>query len=316
MAGMIQDILRARRLLSAHLPPTPVMGYPVLDSATGARVVVKHENLQPTGAFKVRGGLTLLSGLEETQGIVGYSTGNHAQSLAYAARRFGVPCTIVMPERPNPVKARAVKALGAELIEHGETFDQAKPFAERLAAERGMRLVSAAEPEIIAGVGTLYLEFLEQEPDLDAIIVPVGSGTGAAAACLVTRAVNPGCRVIAVQSAQSPAAHDSWHAGSCVQRPNRTRADGLATGAGFELTQKVLREQLADFVLVDDDQIREAQWLLMRDARTVAEAAGAAPLAALLTLRDELAGRTVGLVCSGGNSSEAELRDCVPGPAE
>src|ERR1051325_1112785 len=153
MAGMIQDILRARRLLRGHLRPTPVLSYPVLDTATGASVLIKHENLQPTGAFKVRGGLNLLSGLDGAQGIVGYSTGNHAQSLAYAARRFGVPCTIVMPERPNPVKARAVRALGAELIEHGATFDQAKPFAERLGAERGMRLVSAAEPEIIAGVG-------------------------------------------------------------------------------------------------------------------------------------------------------------------
>ncbi len=316
---MMHDILRARRILQGHLEPTPLLAYPALDELTGCQVWVKHENLQPTGAFKVRGGLTLLAGMDQAdraRGVLGYSTGNHAQSLAWAAARHGAPCTIVMPERPNPVKARAVLALGAELIEHGATFDQAKPYAERLAAERGMRLVSVAdEPDLIAGVGTLYLELVEQRPDVEVIIVPVGSGSGAAAACLVTAALNPSCRVIAVQSAGSPAAHDSWRVGECVTRPNTTTADGLATGTGFDMPQRVLREHLADFVLVSDEQIRTAQWLLMREARTLAEAAGAAPLAALLHLGDALRGRRVALVCTGGNSSETELRACVPGLA-
>jgi threonine dehydratase len=222
-----------------------------------------------------------------------------------------------MPERPNPVKARAIRRLGAELVEHGSTLEEARPAAERLAAERGMRLVGVAdEPDLVAGVGTLYLELLEQRPDLDVIIVPVGSGSGAAAACLVAAALSPSCRVIAVQSAGSPAAHDSWRAGECVRRPNATAADGLATGSGFELPQRVLGAHLADFVLVRDEEIRAAQWLLLSEARTVAEGAGAAPLAALLALRGELAGRRVALVCTGGNSSETELRACVPGLAD
>ncbi|MGC7099942.1 threonine ammonia-lyase [Amycolatopsis lurida] len=311
MLPTITDALRARRLLRPLLVPTPLSTYPALDSATGAKVYVKHENVQPTGAFKVRGGLNLLATLdpaERARGVLGYSTGNHAQSLAYAAAHHGVPCTIVMPERPNPAKAQAVRDLGAELIEYGERFDEARAHAERVAAERGMRLVSAAnEPAIIAGVATAYLELFEAEPGLDVVLVPVGSGTGAAAAALVAAALAPDCEVIAVQSAAAPAAHDSWRTGELVERPNRTVAEGLATGSGFALTQRLLRDRLADFLLVEDEQIGEAQHLFLRAAHTVAEGAGAAAPAALLAHRDRFAGRSVAVVCSGGNAGEAEL---------
>ncbi|MGW6988543.1 threonine ammonia-lyase [Streptomyces sp. NPDC054946] len=313
----ISDVLRARRSLSAHLSPTPLLSYPALDASVGAgvRVLVKHENLQPTGAFKVRGGIALLAAMdpgERARGVLSYSTGNHAQSLAHAAALFRVPCTIVMPENPNPLKAAAVRRLGAELVEHGTDFDEARRHAEQLAPRRGMRLVGAAnEPALIAGVATAYLEVLEQEPDLDAIVVPVGGGSGAAAACLVAAAISPRCRVIAVQSRRSPAAHDSWRSGRCVERTNTTTAEGLATGAGFELTQRLLRAHLADFLLVDDEEIRRAQWLLMRDARTVAEGAAAAPLAGLLSARDDLAGQCVAIMCTGGNAGESDLRACL-----
>ncbi len=307
----ITDVLHARNLLARHLTATPASCHPALDELTGARVVVKHENANPTGAFKVRGGLTLLGTMppaERARGVLGYSTGNHAQSLAYAAREFGVPCTIVMPGDPNPVKARAVRALGAELVEHGADFEQARAHAVALAARRGTRLVSAAdEPPIIAGVATAYLELFAAEPDLSAVVVPVGSGTGAAAACLVAAAVAPGCEVIAVQSSASPAAHDSWRAGELVERPNRTVMEGLATGSGFALTQRILRAHLADFVLVDDADIAGAQAVLLSEAHTLAEGAGAAALAAVLADRKRFAGRRVGVVCSGGNAAPAEL---------
>ncbi|MEU8779330.1 pyridoxal-phosphate dependent enzyme [Streptomyces sp. NPDC048606] len=318
----ISDVLRARRLQRAHLSPTPLMSYPALDASVGGgvRVLVKHENLQPTGALKVRGGVTLLAAMdpaERARGVLSYSTGNHAQSLAHAAALFGVPCTLVMPRDPNPLKAAAVRRLGAELVEHGADFDQARRHAEELAPRRGMRLVSAAnEPDLIAGVATAFLEVFEREPDLDAILVPVGGGSGAAAAGLVAAAIGPRCRVIAVQSAASPAAHDSWRAGHCVTRPNTTTAEGLATGSGFELTQRLMREHLADFRLVEDDAIRRAQWTLMRDARTVAEGAAAAPLAALLAARGEFAGQRVAIVCTGGNAGEAELRACLSPAAD
>lgn len=311
----ITDVLRARRLLADHLPSTPMWSYPALDATAGATVWVKHENCQPTGAFKVRGGIALLAGMapaERDRGVIGYSTGNHAQGLAYAAARFGVRCTIVMPDNPNPTKERAVRALGAELVTAGASFDEARRHAERLSRQDGLRLVSAAnEPAIIAGVATAYLEILERAPDLDAIIVPVGGGSGAAAACLAAEAMAPGCAVIAVQSAASPAAHDSWRTGRLVERPNQTVVEGLATGDGFELTQQILRGRLADFLLVDDVAIAEAQWTMLRDAHTLAEGGGAAALAALLTHRDRFAGTQVAVVCSGGNASEAEIRACI-----
>ncbi|MQY12954.1 L-threonine dehydratase catabolic TdcB [Streptomyces sp. RB5] len=308
----LTDVLRARRILAPLLAPTPLRSYPTLDPGPAASLVLKLENTQPTGAFKVRGGLTLLAGLsdvERARGVVGYSTGNHAQSLAHAAAVFGAPCVIVMPEHPNPGKAKAVRAWGAELVEYGATFDEARPHAEKIAAGRGMRLVSAAnEPALLAGVATAYLELFEQAPDTDTVIVPVGGGSGAAAACLVAAAVAPGCRVVAVQSRESPAACESWRAGELVERPNRTRAEGLATGSGFDLTQRVMREGLHDFVLVSDEAITSAQAELLVDAHVLTEGAGAAALAALRTYPERFEGRRVAVMCTGGNASPGELR--------
>ncbi|WP_435735934.1 pyridoxal-phosphate dependent enzyme [Cellulosimicrobium sp. PMB13] len=308
----LRDVLDARRTLAAHLEPTPVRSYEPLDTATGAHVVVKHENLQPTGAFKVRGALNLLLRTtpdERARGVVAFSTGNHAQAVAHAARATGTSCTIVMPTDPNPTKAHAVRTLGARLVLHGATFDDARERAAALAAETGARLVSAAnEPLLVAGVATAYLELLEQAPDLDVLVVPVGGGSGAAAACLVARALAPDIEVVAVQSSASPAAHDSWRSGTLRTAVNASRAEGLATGCGFALTQEILRAQLDDFVLVDDDALDRAAGLFLTGARTVAETAGAAGLAAVLADPDRFAGRRVGVVCTGGNSSPAELR--------
>ncbi|MFI2703745.1 threonine/serine dehydratase [Cellulosimicrobium composti] len=308
----MRDVLDARRLLAPHLDPTPARTYPALDRATRARVVVKHENLQPTGAFKVRGALNLLLRLtpeDRARGVTAFSTGNHAQAVAHAARTARAACTVVMPTDPNPTKAAAVRDLGARLVLAGTTFDDAREHATALAADDGSRLVSAAnEPLLVAGVATAYVELLERAPDLDVLVVPVGGGSGAAAACLVARALAPGLEVVAVQSSASPAAHDSWRAGQPVSRPNTSRAEGLATGTGFDLTQAVLREHLDDFVLVDDDAIDRAAALYLTAARTVAEGAGAAALAAVLADPARFAGRRVGVVCSGGNASPAELR--------
>ncbi|HEY1569767.1 MAG TPA: pyridoxal-phosphate dependent enzyme [Pseudonocardiaceae bacterium] len=307
------DVLRARRVVAAHLPATPLWSYPSLNATTGATTFVKHENVQPTGAFKVRGGITLLDSMtpdERAAGVLGYSTGNHAQSLAYSAALFGAPCTIVMPENPNPIKAAAVRGLGAELVEFGKDFEAARQHAEELGGSK--RLVSSGdEPHLIAGVGTAYLEILEREPDLDAIFVPIGGGSGGSGACLVAEAVAPHCKIIGVQSSASPAAHDSWEAGHLVRRDNQTAAEGLATGSGFELPQRILRDKLTDFCLVDDKDIRTAQRVLIRDAHTVVEAAGAAALAGLLANRERFAGLRVAVMCSGGNASEAELRACL-----
>ena len=308
----VTDALAARQVVGRHLPPTPVWSYPALDRATGARLSVKLENTQPTGAFKVRGGINLLSRLTEAErraGVVVFSTGNHGQSIAYAARLVGVPCCVVMPHPANPSKVLAMRALDATVQVHGESLEDARDHAELLAERDGKRLVHPAnEPLLIAGVATLYLELLEAQPDLDAVFVPVGGGSGAAAACLVTSAVAPDCDVVAVQSSASPAAYESFHAGSCLTRPNRTVVEGLATGQAYELTQSMLRGRLARFLLVTDAKIRQAQHLLLTHARILAEGAGATALAGLRADPARYAGKRVGIVVTGGNASPEEVR--------
>jgi threonine dehydratase len=305
------DVAAAREVVYRHLPPTPMWSYPLLDAAVGATVFVKHENVQPVGAFKVRGGLTLLGAMspdERARGTVSYSTGNHAQSMAFASAAYGAPCRVVMPAAASPAKANAAAALGAEVILHGADLKAAQRHAEHLAESTGARLISPGDtPELLAGVGTLYLEILDAEPDLDAVLVPVGSGTGAGAAAVVAREVAPKCQVIAVQSDASPAAYDSWQSGKLVERPNRTRIDGLATGRGFDLPQRLMRAGLSDFLLVSDDQVGEAQRLLAAAAHTLAEGAGAAALAGVLSRPEWFAGKRIAVVCTGGNANAAEL---------
>ncbi|MET7398078.1 pyridoxal-phosphate dependent enzyme [Dactylosporangium sp. NPDC005572] len=301
------DVLRARRLLAPHLPPTPAWSYPLLDEAAGRTLVVKHENTQPTGAFKVRGALNLLLTDGSAAPIVTYSTGNHARAIAYAARAARREATIVMPVKAAEFKVRAVEALGARVDLYGDDMGEAEARAKDLARELEARLVSPGdEPALVAGVATAYLELFEQHPGLDTVVVPVGSGTGAAAACIVANAVSPATKVIAVQSDRAPAAHDSWHAGRCLQRPNTTRIDGLATGRGFDGPQTILRQRLHDFVVVTDDDIDGARRLLARRAHTQAEGAGAAALAAVLQ-HPALMGTHVAVIATGGNATEDEL---------
>jgi threonine dehydratase len=311
------DVLEARRRIRPYLDPTPLRHHRGLSALTDAETWVKHENFMPTGAFKVRGGINLVSRLgddERRRGVIAASTGNHGQSIAYAARLFGVSAIICAPAAANPVKVAAMEELGAEVILHGATFDEARAHCEHLAAEHGYRYVhSGDEPLLIAGVATCTLEALEAQPDIDALIVPVGGGSGAAGACIVTHAIDPAVDVIGVQSAQAPAAHRSWAAGQLTPADNRTMAEGLATGTAFDLPQRVLREHLADFVLVEDDEIRQAVGLMIERTRTLVEPAGAAPLAAAIRLRERLRGRRVALVCSGGNISPVQLREALAG---
>lgn len=310
------DVVAARETVYRHLPPTPMWSYPVLDVAVGATLYVKHENVQPVGAFKVRGGLTLLGGMsaaERERGTVTYSTGNHAQSLAYASALYHAPCTVVMPSAASPAKAAAVRGWGAEVTLVGDDLEGAQHHAEELAGRTGARLVSPGDtPELVAGVGTLYLEILEAQPELDIILVPIGSGTGASAASIVAAEVAPKTRVIGVQSEMSRAAHDSWQTGTVQKRPNQTRVDGLATGRGYEFPQQILRAHLSDFLLVTDDAITQAQRLLATAAHTLAEGAGAAGLAAILTHPENFTGKRIAMVCTGGNADNAELRALQP----
>jgi threonine dehydratase len=316
----LADVLAARQRIAPYLQPTPLYRYPALDAITGTQVWVKHENHQPVGAFKVRGGVNLVSQLpadERRRGVISASTGNHGQSVAYAADLFGVRAVICMPERANPVKVESMRALGAQVVFYGRDFDEAREHCEQQAAEHGYRYIhSGNEPLLIAGVATYTAEILETRPDIEVIVVPVGGGSGAAGACVVAKAVRPSIEVIGVQSESAPAAYRSWRAGSLVEDANSTFAEGLATRTAFELPQQILRALLDDFVLVSEDALRAATRLMIEKTRNLVEPAGAAALAAVLAAPERFAGRKVAIVCSGGNISPAQLVGLwPPGPA-
>ena len=309
------DVLDAAKQIRPYLQPTPLRRYPSLDRLVGTEVYVKHENHNPTGAFKVRGGINLVSRLSEderSRGVIAASTGNHGQSIAHAAHLFGVSAIICAPQNANPVKVESMQDLGAEVILQGERYDDARVNAHRMAQEHGYRYIhSGDEPLLIAGVGTHTLEVLQEQPRIDAIIVPIGGGSGAAGACIAAKAINPQIEVIGVQSEQAPAAYLSWKSGELDEAPNRTRAEGLSTATPFELPQRILRRMLDDFVLVSDDELDLATLVMIEKTRNLVEAAGAAALAGALKLRERLKGRSVALICSGGNISPAQLRELL-----
>jgi threonine dehydratase len=312
----LADVLAARQRIMPYLRPTPLYHYPALEKLTGAPVWVKHENHQPVGAFKVRGGVNLVSQLgaaERRRGVIAASTGNHGQSVAYAANLFGVHAVICMPDQANPVKVESMQALGAEVVFHGHDFDDAREHAEKQAAEHGYRYIhSGNEPALIAGVATSTLEILEDRPDTEVIVVPVGGGSGAAGACVVATAARPSIEVIGVQSDAAPAAYRSWRARALVTDATSTFAEGLATRTAFELPQQILWELLDDFVLVSEAELRTATRLMIEKTRNLVEPAGAASLAAVLGDPERFAGRKVSIVCSGGNISPAQLAQLWP----
>jgi threonine dehydratase len=311
----LSDVLDARRVIAPYLDRTPLRRYPLLDDLLDAKAYVKHENHLPTGAFKVRGGINLLARLDEQARAVGVcaaSTGNHGQSVAYAARLFGVSATIFVPRGANPLKVSSMRSLGAAVIEHGADFDEAREQCAEVAASTGARYVhSADEPFLIAGVATATLEILEREPGIEVIVVPVGGGSGAAGACIAAKSIRLGIEVVGVQSEAAPAAYRAWREGKLVEDVMGTFAEGLQTRVAFALPQRILAEHLDDFVLVADDELRAATVRLLELTRSLVEPAGAAPLAAALQLRERLAGKSIALVCSGGNVSPGQLRELL-----
>jgi threonine dehydratase len=310
----IHDIIAARKIVYRYLRPTPFHHYPTLSELVGAQIYIKHENHQPVGAFKVRGGLVMAAGLspEERQGgLFTASTGNHGQSIAYAAQAHDIKATIAVPQGANPGKVASMRALGAEVIFHGQDFDSAREWIMDIAAERGGTFVGPTDVPLIHGVGTYALEILEDLPDVEIIIVPVGAGSGVCGTCIVVKNINPEIKVIGVQSAQAPAMQRSWQSGQAVTAEMNTFAEGIATRVPFENTQRIMRQYLDDFVLVDDAEIKAAIVTLLEHTHNLAEGAGAAPLAAALQLQQEVAGRKVALIMSGGNLSVENLRNIL-----
>ena len=310
-----KDVLEARNIIEKYLPRTPLYSYPQLSQLLDTRVYIKHENYLPTRAFKTRGGINLISHLNREQkerGVVTASTGNHALSIAYASNLFGVPVTIVMPEKSNPTKVKAIKSLGVNIVFFGRIFDEAKDYAEKLAGERQVRFIHPAnEPYLIAGVATYALEILEECPSVDVIVVPVGGGSGASGCCLVKEALNPEVQIIGVQAEKAPAAYYSWKNKKIVKDKMETAAEGLATEIGYELTQEILQDFLNDFILVSEEEMVQAILIYIEMIRNLAEEAGASPLAAALKIKEQLKGKKVVLVLTGSNISMERLKQII-----
>ncbi len=315
-APTLLDVVAARERIRPYLLRTPLTHYHALSSLLGCEAWVKHENHQPIGAFKIRGGINLLSRMtaeERARGVITASTGNHGQSIAYASRLFGARAVVCVQVGANPDKVASMRALGAEIVEWGGEFEDARLHAVDLAEERGLRYIHTAnEPDLISGVGTLALEMIEDRPDLDAVIVSAGAGTLSSGVATVYKTLSPATRIVAVQTEAAPSLYRSWRSGrvECSESA-RTLADGLAVRQSFELPVGIVHRLVDDFVLVSEDELRAAIRLYVEKAHTIAEGAGAAPLAAALKMREQLRGKRVGLVLSGGNITAAMLRDIL-----
>lgn len=309
------DVESAAARLAPHLAPTPVRHYPRLDAdiGHGITVFVKHENHHPTQSFKIRNGLNAVLGRsddERARGAIGASTGNHGMGIAYAGRLTGTPITVCVPEGNNPEKNAAIRALGATLVEAGATYDETIAACRRLQEEQGLALLhSTNDPLVVAGAGTLTLEYLQQAPELDALVLALGGGSQSVGALTVAASLRPSLKVYAVGALGAPAQFESWRRGERLeQQPVDTFAEGIATGSAYTLTFDALREGLAGFVQVSDEQLRAAIRDLLRYTGNLAEGAGAAGLAGLRALAPQLAGQRVGIVMCGGNLSLAELQ--------
>ena len=312
----LNDVYKARKVVSKYLTRTPLVTSPILSKRLGFEAYVKCENLQPIGAFKVRGGVYLVSKLSEEEkrrGVITASTGNHGQSIAYAASLFGVKAIVAVPENSNPNKVEAIKNFGAHVEFRGSDFDEARLWVEEEAKRKGYRYIhSANEPLLIAGVGTLYLEIMEDLPDVEAILVPIGGGSGATAACIVAKSINPEVKIIGVQAEKAPAVYLSWKNKKFIETKSaETFADGLATRVPFKLTLDIINRLIDDIVLVSEEEIKKAVLTLLETIHQLAEGAGAASTAAAFKLRRKLQGKKVVLVLTGGNLTLQSLRDVL-----
>ena len=300
----LADIEAARRIIAGHVLRTPLLPAPPLSALTGAEVYVKYENLQVTNSFKERGACVKLAALtpqERRRGVIAMSAGNHAQAVAYHARRLAIPATIVMPVTTPFVKVRATEAYGATVVLCGETLAEAQARAEAIAAERDLVWVHPYDdPRIIAGQGTIALEMLEEVPQLEVLIVPIGGGGLIAGNAIAARALKPSIEIVGVECALYPSMWNAIHGGARACG-GATLAEGIAVGTAGALTLPVVREHVRDIILVDEPLIERAVNAFLTLQKTMAEGAGAAGLAGMLAVPERFAGRKVGLILCGGN---------------
>jgi threonine dehydratase len=313
IAPTLQDIYAARERVSPHVPRSPLMRHPLLDEASGLSIWVKHENHNPTCAFKVRGGLNLVGAMtadERARGIVTASTGNHGQSVGLASRIHGVRCTVFVPEGNNPDKNAAMRAYGAIVEEGGRDFDEARERCEARARETGARYVhSADEPLLIAGVGTYALEVFEELPRPDVVFVPLGGGSGACGLITVRNALGSKARIVAVGAVNADAVYRSWKGPTRVVGTSaNTFAEGIATRVSFDLPFSIYKQYLDDFVQLTEEELAAGIRLALKTTHNLTEGAGAAAIAAAYKNRDSLKGQRVVCIMSGGNIDAATLK--------
>ncbi|MFQ5934234.1 MAG: threonine/serine dehydratase [Dehalococcoidia bacterium] len=311
----LTDIFKAQQLLRQYLLPTLLHHYPALSQLLEAEVYVKHENHTPIGSFKIRGGINALAQLDEDvkkRGVIVASSGNFGQAMAFAGQMFGVKAVVVLPENPNPGKAEAIKSFGGELVLYGRDYDESREHILAIAAEKGYYYLNdAEEPAFVAGLGTLGLEILEQLPDTEIVIAPVGGGGLISSLCIAGKGIKPDLAIIGVCSEKAPSPYLSWKEGRLVEAPMETDAEGIAVRSSFAAPQKIMREMLDDFVLVSEDEIKRAIVLMLEKTHNLAEGAGAAPLAATLKMKDQIRNKKTVLILSGGNISLDQLRDSL-----
>jgi threonine dehydratase len=322
VAGAIEfsDILRARAAIGPVIGSSPVRRYPLLDALVGhgIRVVVKHDNHLPVNTFKVRNACAALLRLdaeERSGGVIAASTGNHGQGLAWAGGQLGIPVTVCVPIGNNPEKNATIRSLGARLLERGASYDDCALECASIAAAEGLALVhSTNNAGVIAGAGTLAAEFLEQAPDLDALVLALGGGSQSVGAIIARDAMQPALEIYAVQSEGARAQHDAWHDGRPRRgEPAHTFAEGIACGSTYDFTFDTLRTGLTDFVLVREAGIAQGVRDLIRITHNLPEGAGAAGIAGVRALAPRLAGKTVGVVMCGGNMDTEVLRRILNG---
>jgi threonine dehydratase len=311
---------RAHEVVAAAMPPTPAHAWPLLSRRLGTQVVVKHENHTPAGAFKVRGGLVYVDRLAhaqpDTRGLITATRGNHGQSVAFAGRRQDLPVTIYVPRGNSVEKNRAMAAFGAELIEHGADFQEAREEAVRHAARDGLQMVPSFHPDIVCGVATYALELFRSQPDLDILYVPIGQGSGICGCILARDLLGLTTEIVGVQSTAAPSYALSFAAGMVVNTNSAdTQADGLATRSPDADALAIILKGTSRIVQVSDDEIAAAIRIYWTDTHNLAEGAGAAPLAAALQEKARLPGKRVGLVLSGGNIDFDLFRTWVMAPS-
>jgi threonine dehydratase len=302
----LAELERAHEIVGQAVPPTPAHAWPLLAERLGARVLVKHENHTPTGAFKVRGGLVYLDRLKrerpDVPGIISATRGNHGQSLAFAASRHGVPAVIYVPRGNSVEKNRAMRAFGAELVEHGEDFQAAREEAGRRAQFAGLHMVPSFHTDLVLGVSTYPLELFRAAPDLDILYVPIGQGSGICGCILARDLLGLKTEIVGVQSTEAPSYALSFAAGRVVTtETSNTLADGMATRIPDAEALAIILKGASRIVQVSDDEVGRAIRAYWTDTHNLAEGAGAAPLAAALREKHKLAGKRVGLVLTGGN---------------